>query len=342
VADLLVTRGTALSSLGRALEGLGTIEAGRRLAAAEGLLDVEHRALLNMSGPLADRDPRAFLEASRASLELARREGSRPAAALAASNLAEAARTTGDWDLALAELRREAEMGAGDELRMVEEGLVLLEAERGEDRSAAAAALISNAESRVALGEPVWQTRLDVFRANLALPAGRYRDAAVGFLSAARRDAFNATNLFASASLASMLGRDAAGTEAALAGLEATGSHGRIVKLDRKRARAALASLAGRQAEALDGLREVLEDLHRLDVALPIAMTGLVMGTLLDPSDREVVAATDEARTIFERLGARAWLDRLDEAVRRAPGEPGTAPATHAPPAVVPSPASAS
>ncbi len=106
VADLLVTRGTALSSLGRALEGLGTIEAGRRLAAAEGLLDVEHRALLNMSGSLADRDPRAFLEASRASLDLARREGSRPAAALAASNVAEAARTTGDWDLALAELRR--------------------------------------------------------------------------------------------------------------------------------------------------------------------------------------------------------------------------------------------
>ncbi len=95
---------------------------------------------------------------------------------------------------------------------------MLLETERGEDRSAAAAALIANAESRVALGEPVWQTRLDVFRANLALPAGRYREAAVGFLSAGRRDAFNATNLFASASLASMLGRDAAGTEAALAG----------------------------------------------------------------------------------------------------------------------------
>jgi len=38
---------------------------------------------------------------------------------------------------------------------------------------------------------------------------------------------------------------------------------------------------------------------------------------VLGPEDPAVPAMADEARAIFERLGARAYLDRLDEAMAR-------------------------
>ena len=52
VADVLVTRGTALTSIGRAYEGIGCLEAGLRLAERHGLLSTEIRARTNMGGPL--------------------------------------------------------------------------------------------------------------------------------------------------------------------------------------------------------------------------------------------------------------------------------------------------
>jgi hypothetical protein len=39
------------------------------------------------------------------------------------------------------------------------------------------------------------------------------------------------------------------------------------------------------------------------------------MASLLEGSSPLVAAATDEARVIFEGLGAKAWIDRLDQAL---------------------------
>lgn len=49
-----------------------------------------------------------------------------------------------------------------------------------------------------------------------------------------------------------------------------------------------------------------------------VATTGLMMAALLDPSQPEVGAAAEEARAGFERLGAKAWLDRLDDVLEPA------------------------
>jgi hypothetical protein len=68
-------------------------------------------------------------------LKLARRIGSRPWASAAAHNVAEAARIVGDWELAFAELGREAEMSTGDDLMIVPTALMMLDAERGIDIS---------------------------------------------------------------------------------------------------------------------------------------------------------------------------------------------------------------
>jgi len=96
--------------------------------------------------------------------------------------------------------------------------------------------------------------------------------------------------------------------------MEATGSHGFVVKLGMRRASAGIAVLEGRPDDALVALSSVLADYRALGLPFPVATTGLLMASLLDGAIPEVGAATDEARTIFEGLGARAWLDRLDEA----------------------------
>ena len=73
VADTLITRGTALTSMGRAYEGIGCVETGLRLAQQNRLLATEIRARINISGPLTDRDPRTAFEIARTGLEQARR-----------------------------------------------------------------------------------------------------------------------------------------------------------------------------------------------------------------------------------------------------------------------------
>jgi hypothetical protein len=324
VADLLITRGTALTSVGRGLEGLGAIEAGRRIAADEGLANLESRALLNMSGALAETDPRAMFEASCESLALARRTGERSMASSAVNNVAEGARYTGDWELALDELRREMEHGGGEAHWRVIGAMVRLQAERGDDIAETAASYVAYVEEQLTAGEPAWQAELDTFRGALALPAGRYREAATLLRAAAKEDHFNASALYADAASASVLERDVEGAQAGLAGLEATGSHGLVIKLEMQRTRAAIAALEGRSDEASASFLAVLEEYRRLDLPYLMAMTDLGMCAVLDPERPEVAAAADEARQILGKLRSTAWLERLEELLSSPAASPGS------------------
>ncbi|MEX1336440.1 MAG: adenylate/guanylate cyclase domain-containing protein [Candidatus Limnocylindrales bacterium] len=318
VADVLVTRGTALSSSGRGLEGLGAIEAGRRLAQAEGLPYVEGRALLNMSGPLAERDPKAMMEASRRALELARQIGDRHGISMATNNMAESARFTGDWDEAIGELRRELEASSGEEQQWIRNALVPMLASRGEDTREVVEALLGYVRTQAATGEPAWQKAEDAILGALDLPAGRYGDAARRLRLAAEVDPFNAALGYADVAFAALLDRDPVAAAAALEGMESTGSHGAMVKLAKRRTVAGIAALEGRLEEASAGFEAVMADDRGMGLPFAVATTGLLMVSLLDWSAPGVPAAAEEARGIFERLGARAWLDRLDEALARA------------------------
>ena len=79
IADALVTRGSALTSLGQVREGLGVIEIGERLARAFGMTTTLLRAINNRVSTLADFDLQATIEAVREGVALARRVGDRSA-----------------------------------------------------------------------------------------------------------------------------------------------------------------------------------------------------------------------------------------------------------------------
>jgi len=104
IAESLVTKGTALGSLGRGYEAIGALQTGRQLAETRGLIDTALRALINLGVTLGDRDPRAAFEATGAALEQARRVGDRGAALFVLANAAEGAVPVGEWDWALTQL----------------------------------------------------------------------------------------------------------------------------------------------------------------------------------------------------------------------------------------------
>src|SRR5207244_3502543 len=76
-AGALITKGTTLDNLGRHFEGVGLIEAGRRITERYGHWALAPRAINNLASILNEDDPRAALEVAREGLELNRRIGQR-------------------------------------------------------------------------------------------------------------------------------------------------------------------------------------------------------------------------------------------------------------------------
>ena len=167
VADVLVTRGTALTSLGRGYEGLGCLETGLRLAQRHSLLPIEIRARMNLGGPLTDSDPRAAYDVSRGGLEVARRVGRALALSMLTGNASVGAKEVGEWAWALEQVSTPAsEAATSVEQRMTLLGFeVEFLVEQGmpatsEDRGVRGLAPVASHRRAVPRGEPPFFARL--------------------------------------------------------------------------------------------------------------------------------------------------------------------------------------
>jgi hypothetical protein len=115
---------------------------------------------------------------------------------------------------------------------------------------------------------------------------------------------------------------EAAGATSALALLDASGSLGAALAADRLVARAGIDALEGRGPAALAGYREALRAYRKLGLAFDEAAAAVDMAVLLRSPERDaadVAVAIEAARDTLERLGARPFLARLDEARTRQP-----------------------
>jgi class 3 adenylate cyclase/tetratricopeptide (TPR) repeat protein len=323
VADTLVTKGTALSHVGRTIEGLGAIAAGQALAEADGLDAVVMRAALNGSSVWVIDHPAKAIAMAREGLGVARRLGNRSYATTLIGNAAEAAVRTGEWSWGVTEVESalEDDIDPVDRVGMLA-ALVQFRALRG----APAAGLLEEA-TRLAGTEPEPQMRANLYmgQAFVAMVAGDLREA---------RDAFRAAGRLSPPALApasQMAARlsvwlgDAEGCAADLATLVVSGFHGRAVEAGIRTSEAGLAALAGRPAEARALYREALEAWRDLGCLWDIALTGIDMATLMDPTDPDARTEAARSRDILVELGATPFVERLDTA--RARGAPDPAPA---------------
>ena len=96
--------------------------------------------------------------------------------------------------------------------------------------------------------------------------------------------------------------------------MEATPFLGRFSEATLALARAGVAALEGRSAEALAGFRSAVEDCTRAGSGLMAALAKLDALFLL-PAEPAIADWADEAREAFEAVRSPALLARLDEAV---------------------------
>ncbi len=327
VADTLVTRGSALAGLGRRHEGIGAIEAGRKLAVELGLPRTEMRATNNLATRLFEDNPRAGLDAARAGLALAHRIGEWHSGLM--DNATACAFRTGAWDGALSEL----EPMLGEDLDPLTRSdllswLIQLHVLRGEPT----ATFTTELASLPASGDD-WFVNLNRASSRMwtAFVEGRY--------DAARAESLNCQQALTSQNIgvdvvfalmgarSALLAGDAISAEHQLGQVAAP--KGRAIDADRTTIRAGLAALAGCPQAALPLYREALRAWRDLGCAWDEALCALDMATLLEPGEPEVRTAAERASEILVRLRAQPLLRRLVAALagpsRAEP--PPTAPA---------------
>ncbi|HEX7398310.1 MAG TPA: hypothetical protein VF302_00980, partial [Candidatus Limnocylindrales bacterium] len=313
LADALVTRGTALTSVGRLREGVGVIEIGERLAAAAGLTGTVLRAINNRVAFLADLDPRGNLQTAREGQALARRIGDRPTSIQFGGFLGWGLWHAGDWDGALAAWRESLaeDPEPADQLISLHGRIVVLAA-RGEPVADALDEL-ARVAGNVTDPQVLWTTVHGP--AFAAFAAGRLEEAGALWREGARRFTWLAPQWLRSAAQTALEQRDATTLREDLAALDATGFHAPVVELQRSELVAGLVAVEGRPGEAAHLYLEVLQGLREIGLPVEAAFATIRMASVLDPASREVRGVVDDAADLLRRLRAAPFLERLDTAL---------------------------
>jgi len=320
VAQALITKARALGALGRLQESLALIGGGEAISRRNELTEPLLDALGQAGYSLLEIDQVAALAKFREGLALARRMGQRDEMLHFMNNIGYTAFLTGDWidGLAVLDEGLAMDLDAGWRSWLLSNALIM-RANRGESVAEGLAEL--EGLITVNSGPQVVLPTLDA-KANAALAEGRLGDAQGIWRGYAKANASLAPpGLYQAARGAIWSGQLAQVREDLLA-LDATGFHGGVVGVRRLTLQAALAAMEGRTPEALGLYRDALSGWHELGMAWDEALTGIDMATVLDPSLAEVAAVAASTREILTRLGAKPYLERLENVLKRSPGAP--------------------
>jgi class 3 adenylate cyclase/predicted ATPase len=313
IAEAFNNKGSALSFVGRTQEAIALLEAAVAIAAAGGFTSAELRARGNLSSTSWARHPRRAVEAARETLDLARRLGNQATAdwviqiVLGATWLEAAA-----WDKALADADERLAAVAG---AVGEAGILLaiapIRMARGDPMDAVAERLEAIVPQ---ISDPSFTSSHHGFRADRAFLRGRLADALQEWLAAAEfkpaepqwlNEAMRAAVWQRDAALLSELAeRHAAAPDAAAA----------APAVDGLAARSGLAALEGRLDEAVVGYRRAIATYHDFGFDFFAARTVIDAVRVLG-GERLGPDLVDEARGVFERVGAQPYLTWLDEAL---------------------------
>jgi tetratricopeptide (TPR) repeat protein len=232
------------------------------------------------------------------------------------------------WDeaLATADEAISSALSASDESRNRSVSW-LIRAPRGEDGSAAVQRLEALAAQTGEVGD---RATLSAIKGQLAFSAGEYTRARDLFVKAANEyPPLMGVWLVEAANAAAWAG-DLPALRQIRDRLDTYGqASAPWFRAWRAAASAAVAAMEGDEAEATTRFRAALRQFAELGVWFDRGQAAAQAVVLVGTADPEVAAAAHEATALFERLGARSELDRLNEAMGR------TRPAADAVPAGV-------
>ena len=326
VADLLITRGTALGNVGRYHEGQGAKRAGIRLADEQGLVSTSIRGRINLSAN-EQADPTTAFAVTLEALEAATKLGRHGHALTLLANAASSAIEVGEWDWGLDRWMAEVDRPTDEHGRMmVRWNLASLRTYRGDDVADEVAELVTYAR---VTGDKIFF--VDGLLAEQAVSEGRLTEASDLLLIGARDDSLNGPDMIRQAGILAVMGEDPERARAAFDAFAATGLHRRLWDLDwRLIAAGAAAQTAGTDAhgpersaflETLDAYRDMgLPYRQVLGIVAFVATFGAD-----DPASAELMV---EAEGIIGRLGAKPMQRQLDRLrARRSTGAGRSTPA---------------
>jgi class 3 adenylate cyclase/predicted ATPase len=315
VAEALTTKGPVLDEVGRRQEGVALLAGALRLAEAHGLNETRYRATFNLAGRLYADDQIGSYRLIREGQELARKLGNRTWLVVLTTFAMRTATDLGEWDwiMTQAEDLLQGEMPPIEQAD-VEASVALVLAYRGdqqgaEERHAASAKLLEGVTRREVHG---WY-RFD--QGQLAAIAGRFDEAYERMMGVVDLSSGAAEPGFALAANAAALMRDRERLGAAHGAFRAIATPSRIESAHSEVIEAALAAIEGRSEEAAAGFRRGLAEYRDLQWTVPLGWALLICVSTLGPDHPQAEAAAAEARELFTRLGAKALLDRLDDAL---------------------------
>ncbi|MFL5675173.1 MAG: AAA family ATPase [Chloroflexota bacterium] len=317
IAEAMNTKGVCLQYIGRLDEGIALIRASVDLAAVHHLSGAELRARFNLAGRLTTEDPNEGIEVLRSGVEVARRYGRRDWLMRLSHQLSRALVSFGlDHDEALALLDDLDEREAPPEEQaesIVDRARVM--AYRG-DRTAWPRGMAEARALTAGMSSPQREWDWATSATDVAIAEGRLADAA-------RESTAIGGNWVGMATLArariALRSGDADGARTAIGSSDQILEIGGLFDVHRLGFGAGIAALEGHRDEAVAGYLESVRRARQIGMLLPAADLLLDAVYVLGPDDPATPAFADEARALYTAARARAQLDRLDEALARAP-----------------------
>jgi len=284
------------------------------LAEATGSLIAEAMARSWVSVFVHEDDPRESLSAAMESADLGRRAGHRWIEIQKLLDAAEGSLFLGEWGDTRAMTTELGKRELASEQRVDFDCIrAMLAALTGDP--AAAAAFLERHINHFASSE--WVAARTNYLTDRALTS-----LATGDMEGARRDSaeavsadptgINSPHALAIQARACLWLRDVEGALKALAGMRTF--RGRWMAAARLTAEAGLAALEERAEEAAETYRGAIEAWRALDCTLDLVLCELDLVLLLGPDHPDATVAK-EARDIFTQIGAKPFLERLNNAV---------------------------
>jgi tetratricopeptide (TPR) repeat protein len=311
-ARSLMTKGSALSSVGRQREGLGMLRAARELAGEYGLTELYLRGTVNLCAQLTEFDVAGTVDQVREAIALARRGGHRSTMLTLISNLGYTGFLAGVWDEAMAAMEPllAEDISTRDRVQILN-NYIIIRAARGEAVESDLAEL--ERLTRDMTSRAVAPMIADP-SANAALAAGDATAASDWYRKIGESEAAQGAEYDFRAARVALWDKDHGRATELFDRFERTGGMSRVRDARMATLRAGLAALEGRPAEALPLYREALRTWRDVGAVWDEAQTGIEMAILLDASEPDVSAAIASTRDILERLRAKPYLERLDQA----------------------------
>jgi len=315
--ELLDTRAVALSNLNRPIESISSLMGIVELADRHNLQDPLLRAMINLGYALDPDDPEAAYRLSREGVAKARRWGQLFGLRYLLGNAADAATQIGDWDWVLEQVRdpiwEDAETSERIWLGSIEAEILAARGEPVAERIAELTTLAADFD------DPQYHGVAEIAAWAEMLASGRHREVVERGRASLAWGGQGAVD-FAPwiVSRAALRLHDADAIREMLA-VEEGARRGRRQAAHRAAIEGALASVEGRGPEARAHHVEALRLYREMGLWWTLANASLdaIVADALEPAERQRVA--DEARTIFERLGAHPYLAQLDAALGGTP-----------------------